>query len=115
MGQARNRRVRVAAQAGRPATRVSLKRVLSGLAPASITCALGRAATSRYAASRMASTVMVRRRNWSLRQSAGTLWLWRDPPAGEMGSGVALPLAAANLAAFVYSPHVPGSGLLARG
>jgi hypothetical protein len=36
--------------------------------------ALGRAATSRYAASRMASTVMVRRRNWSLRQSAGTCW-----------------------------------------
>ena len=26
---------------------------------------------------RMASTVTVRRRNWSLRQSAGTYWLWR--------------------------------------
>src|SRR3954447_21655126 len=52
--------------------------VLSGLAPASITCALGRAATSRYAASRMASTVMVRRRNWSLRHSAGTDWWWRE-------------------------------------
>src|SRR5215218_8730487 len=53
-------------------------RVLSGLAPASITCALGRAAPSRYAASRMASTVMVRRRNWSLRQSAGTDWWGRE-------------------------------------
>src|SRR4051812_45459476 len=48
--------------------------VLSGLVPASITCALGWAATSRYAASKMASTVMLRRRNWSLRQSAGTYW-----------------------------------------
>src|SRR3954451_23732748 len=48
--------------------------VLSGLAPASITCAFGRAATSRHAASRMASTVTARRRNWSLRQSAGTCW-----------------------------------------
>src|SRR3954465_12121370 len=46
--------------------------VQSELAPASIACARGRAATSRHAASRMASTVMVRRRNWSLRQSAGT-------------------------------------------
>src|SRR6185369_6858030 len=52
--------------------------VLSGLAPASIICALGRAATSRHAASRMASTVTVRRRNWSLRRSAGTDWLWRE-------------------------------------
>ena len=44
---------------------VPLYTVLSGLVPASITCALGRAATSRHAASRMASTVTVRRRNWS--------------------------------------------------
>src|SRR4051812_8095565 len=48
--------------------------VLSALAPASIACALGRTMTSCHAASRMASTVMVRRRNWSLRQSAGTYW-----------------------------------------
>src|SRR4051812_5132859 len=46
--------------------------VPSGLEPASIACAFGRAATSRHAASSMPSTVMVRRRNWSLRQSAGS-------------------------------------------
>src|SRR4051794_24658518 len=51
-----------------------LRVVLSGLAPASITCALGRTMASCHAASRMASTVMARRRNWSLRQSAGTCW-----------------------------------------
>ena len=55
---------------------IVLLMVLSELAPASITCALGRAATSRHAASRMGSTVMVWRRNWSLRQSAETYWLW---------------------------------------
>ncbi len=47
-------------------------RVLSGLAPASITCALGRTMASCHAAFRMASTVMLQQRNWSLRQSAGT-------------------------------------------
>src|SRR5215211_1538510 len=31
-----------------------------------------------YAACNMASTVTVRRRNWSLRQSAGTCWWWRE-------------------------------------
>src|SRR3954469_116359 len=44
--------------------------VLSGLVPASIACALGRMMTSCHAACRIASTVMARRRNWSLRQSA---------------------------------------------
>ena len=46
--------------------------VLPGLAPARITCAFRRTMTSRHAASRTASTVTVWRRNWSLRQAAGT-------------------------------------------
>src|SRR4051812_3427578 len=62
-----------------------IRRVLSELAPASITCALERAMTSDHAASRMASTVMVRRRNWSLRQSAGTCWGWRGGGGGKVG------------------------------
>jgi hypothetical protein len=49
-------------------------RVLSALAPASIACAHGRAATSRHAASKMASTVAVLRRWSSLWRSAGTCW-----------------------------------------
>ncbi len=49
-----------------------LSGVLSGLAPARITCSLGRTMTSSHTACSMLSTVMVRRRNWSLRQSAGT-------------------------------------------
>src|SRR3954468_17112832 len=60
-----------------PGPAPDIRRVLSELAPASIACALERAMTSDHAASRMASTVMVRRRNWSLRQSAGTCWWWR--------------------------------------
>jgi hypothetical protein len=31
-----------------------------------------------HAACKMASTVAVLRRNWSLRRSAGTDWLWRE-------------------------------------
>src|SRR3954464_12441242 len=54
--------------------------VLSGLAPASITCAHGRAATSRHAASRMASTVTLLRR-WSSLRPACAGRRARDPTA----------------------------------
>ncbi len=51
--------------------------VLSGLAPTCMACAFGQAAACGYAASRMPSAVVVRRRNCSLRRSAGTCWCWR--------------------------------------
>src|SRR3954466_7687804 len=48
------------------------KTVLSGLAPASIACALGRTMMSCHAASRMASTVMVRRSTRGPLEQAGS-------------------------------------------
>jgi hypothetical protein len=62
-----------------------LERVSGGAANGSVrprarsdSCGLGGAATCGHAASRMASTVTVRRRRSSRRRSAGTCWLWRE-------------------------------------
>src|SRR4051794_2331549 len=65
--------------------------VLSGLAPARIVCALERAATSRYAASRMASTVMVRRRNWESAASGGNVLVMTRARAEEVAEFIVGP------------------------
>ena len=52
--------------------------ILPTLAPVGIACSFGAEATCGYAASRMPSTVAVRRRRSSLRWAAGTCPLWQN-------------------------------------
>src|SRR6059058_1372501 len=53
------------------------ERVLSALAPVSTTRGESQLILG-HAASRMARTVTVRRRNCNRRRAAGTCWLWRE-------------------------------------
>ena len=61
----------------RNSSEVDDERVLSALAPVSTTRGESQLILG-HAASRMARTVTVRRRNCNRRRAAGTCWLWRE-------------------------------------